>query len=749
MSERYYAHSSESADRQTWHKLAEHLTETGNKAAELLAGSECEELARTAGLLHDAGKYTAAFQRRLRGDPSRVNHSTAGAKIAIERYGQWIGKALAYTIAGHHAGLANGVNGARTSSLKDRLEDKAIEVPDKAWQGEIEIAKKLNVPTLKMRNRETIGLRIALMIRMVFSALVDADYLDTEAYYAKLESAKPLRGGHPALDELATRLDTHLKVLEAIAKKSPVNALRHEVLAHARDRAKENPGIFTLTVPTGGGKTLTSLAFALEHARTHGLSRVIYVIPYTSIIEQTASVFREALRSGESGEAEFVIEHHSTFDEEDAQSREGRKKLQLAMENWDAPIIVTTAVQFFESLFAARPSRCRKVHSVMNSVIVLDEAQTLPLRVLRPCVTTLDELALNWGSTVVLCTATQPALTAPEFEGGFEDAREIAPPPQALYQRLKRAEIVHAGKMQDAELIEQLSEHRQGMCIVNTRRHARELYEAIGHLEGALHLTTLLCAKHRQAKLAKVRERLSANAPVHLIATSLVEAGVDIDFPTVWRAETGLESIIQAAGRCNREGRRTQGCTYVFEPEREAGGPEIQQLAAAARTVMREHSDPASLDAIRDYFREIYWIKGKEALDAKQIERRLNERAKAMEFAFEDVAEDFRIIDTAAVPIIVPYEGVDGQDHTVAVLTEKLRQVERPGMIARQLQPYVVSVWPKIRTRLIVTGAASIIEEQKWGQQFVLLENRNLYDKETGLHWADPVAMAPNTLIIG
>ena len=744
---RYYAHTSESDSRDTWHGLAEHLIATGSRARAMLGATGCEELAEVAGLLHDLGKYTSAFQRRLSGDGSRVNHSTAGAKVAVERYGPLIGKVLAYAIAGHHAGLANGVAGGRISSLKDRLDDKTVPAVDKAWQREIELPDSLKPPAIKLRETQSAGFGASFLIRMVFSALVDADFLDTEAYFASLENRQTPRGGHPGLDDLLHRLDAHLDTLAARSETSDVNALRHQVLLNARRKATEPPGLFTLTVPTGGGKTLTSLAFALDHAKRHRLSRVIYVIPYTSIIEQTASVFREALGTDGSDASEFVVEHHSTFDEERIGGREAKEKLRLAMENWDAPIIVTTAVQFFESLFANRPSRCRKLHNIANSVVILDEAQTLPLKFLRPCVTALDELARNWRTSIVLCTATQPALTAPDFSGGFDSPREIAPDPRHLYQRLKRAQIVRAGTVDDSELVARLRESPQSMCIVNTRRHARELYESIRDLEGSFHLTTLLCACHRREKLNTVRMRLNEGAPVRLVATSLVEAGVDIDFPVVWRAEAGLESIIQAAGRCNREGRWERGWTYVFEPECERGGPETQQLAAAARGVMRRYDDPGSLDAIRDYFQEVYWIKG-DSLDAKQIERRLNERAKAMEFPFESVAADFELIESSLVPVIVPYRGQTGEDGTVDALAEKLRWIERPGGIARLLQPYVVSVWPRIRSTLIATGAASVIEEAKFGQQFVLLTNIRLYDEETGLSWDDPVVMNSESLIV-
>ena len=734
----YYAHSSDSPDRDSWHPLAMHLENTGARAAAFLGSTGRDDIGRAAGLLHDLGKYTKEFQDRLAGDITRVDHSTAGAKVAIERYGSTLGKMLAFCIAGHHAGLANGVDGRRTGALTDRLA-RPTPIPDPAWEEEIEIPQ-LTPPRLRPRDAETAAFCASFLIRMVFSSLVDADFLDTESYFGELEKKARPRGQHPPLPELAGRLDAHLEMLAAGAGGGLVNDLRQEVLGHARQKATEPPGLFTLTVPTGGGKTLTSLAFALKHAVHHGLSRIIYVIPYTSIVEQTASVFRSALAAGDADEADLVVEHHSSFDEVRIQQREARDKLRLAMENWDAPIIVTTAVQFFESLFANRPSRCRKLHNIANSVVILDEAQTLPLKFLRPCVAALDELARNWRTSIVLCTATQPALAASDFSGGLENLREIAPEPQRLYRTLKRARICRAGPMDDAEVAERLRESPQALCIVNTRRHAKELFESIRELEGGGHLTTLMCARHRREKLESVRGRLREGDAVRLVATSLVEAGVDVDFPVVFRAEAGLESIIQAAGRCNREGKAPMGDIVVFQPAdagRHKSPPETAQLAAAAREVMRHHDDPTSLEAIEDFFRQVYWIKGS-ALDAHRILARIAERRSSLDFPFEDIAAEFRLIETGMVPVIVPYRGEDGADDRVDGLLRELEWRERPGRISRHLQPYAVQVPPSARAALLSAGAARTVREADFSLQFVVLENLDLYRRDVGLTWEEP-----------
>lgn len=728
----YFAHSSDAVARENWHPLAQHLRETADRAADFLSSAGRAEFGRAAGLLHDLGKYSLEFQRRLRGGP-RVDHSSAGADEAIKHYGNALGKLIAFCVAGHHTGLANGVNGNRITALEDRLASK-FPSPAPEWKREIQLPE-IAAPRIKTRGRDMAGFSFAFLVRMVYSALVDADYLDTAAWYAGLRDAEPRTAEHPTLGDLAPRLDAYLAGLMEKAEDSDVNELRQRVLLHAKSRATEATGLFTLTVPTGGGKTLTSLAFALDHAKHHGLARVIYVIPYTSIAEQTADVFREALLERKA--RPFIVEHHSAFDSERSHVTEGEAKLRLATENWDAPIIVTTAVQFFESLFSNRPARCRKLHNIANSVVVLDEVQMLPLKLLRPCVAALDELARNWRTSIVLCTATQPALEVPTFSGGFENTRELATEPLQLSRALKRVRIRDRGPVDDLEVAEGMRSSHQSLCIVNTRRHARELYARIRDADGALHLTTLMCAAHRREVLERARVRLADSLPVRLVSTSLIECGVDVDFPVVWRAAAGLESVVQAAGRCNREGRAETGDVFVFEPRDRDGRrppPEVQQRADAMRNVMRQQADPLELEAIQAYFKEVYWIKGDE-LDAEGILAMIRERMRSCDFPFETIAERFRMIETILAPVIVPYRGVDGRNTTVERLLEALEQEEVVGLgnLARRLQPYVVSVTPNARDRLVASGKARYVREDRFGKQFAVLSAPDLYRSDVGL----------------
>ena len=744
----FFAHSHPSLKSARWHALSEHLDNTGARAAAFLDAVNAADLGRAAGLLHDLGKYSDEFQQRLAGKASRVDHSTAGAQIAMKRYPGPLGKIIAYCVAGHHAGLANGVNGQTISALADRIAGSPPAL-DPVWRTEVALPDILP-PPIKPRDASRAGFSAAFLIRMLFSALVDADFLDTGAWFTQIDGRSTTPRHRPGLQQLLERLDLHLAKLAAKAAPTEVNRLRRQVLTHARTMAAQRPGLFTLTVPTGGGKTLSSLAFALEHAVRHGQERVIYVIPFTSIVEQTAAVFRRALREGQLDPADYVLEHHSAFDEDRIGQREARDKLQLAMENWDAPIVVTTAVQFFESLFANRPSRCRKLHNIANSVVILDEAQTLPLNLLLPCVSALDELARNWRSSIVLCTATQPALQARHgFNGGLDHVREIAPDPRRLYRSLRRTRIRHAGKLDDEQLRQRLLRSRQALCIVNTRRHARELFESLRDTPGSFHLSTAMCARHRRDALHDVRERLDGDRPVRLVATSLIEAGVDVDFEVVYRAEAGLESIIQAAGRCNREGRSETGNVYVFEPAPAPGrkpSPEVAQFASAARSVLRHHEDPQSLSAITDYFREVYWIKGSE-LDAHRILSQLNERRRSLDFPFEAIARQFRLIETDMVPVIVPYAGRSRRDRIVARLLEELRWVERPGRIARRLQPYLVPVPRRVREHLLAADAASMIREDAFAEQFVVLTHPDLYRHDTGLNWHHPEYRTAESLV--
>jgi CRISPR-associated endonuclease/helicase Cas3 len=734
MSDVLYAHSRADAPEADWEPLARHLGEVAELAASYAAGFGGEALARATGLLHDVGKASARFQAYLRGEAASTDHSTAGAQLALQRYGPKLGKLLAFCVAGHHAGLADGA-GADGASLAARLRKQVAPYDD--WQGlGLPLPESLPPPSGFVPRPGREGFQLAFLTRMLFSCLVDADWLCTERF----AQGGAEREAWPGLAELATKLEAHLGHLQTSAVDSPVNQQRRRILEQVRAGAALAPGLFSLTVPTGGGKTLASLAFALDHARRHGLAHVIYVIPFTSVVEQTAAVFRMAL-----GE-DAVLEHHSAFDPaslrsdaEREEERSGEERCRQAAENWDAPVVVTTAVQFFESLFAAARGHCRKLHRIARSVVVLDEAQTLPLHLLLPCVAAIDELARNYRASVVLMTATQPALRAGDLPGGLAEVRELAPDGLDHEPAFRRVRVAHAGPLADDALATRILSERQVLCVVNTRRHARELYEILREAEGACHLSTLMCAAHRRAVLAAIRARLKAEAPVRLVATSLIEAGVDISFPRVLRAEAGLDQVAQAAGRCNREGELGAGLGLVetFESPDRRLPPEIAQRAAAGRAALRRGGDPLSDAAVAAFFAELYTLKGDLALalDREGIMRDLHDRRSSLDFPFATVGRRFRMIEDAMAPVIVPW------DQEALALVRALEHAPRIGGIARRLQPYTVGVPRPVRASLVAAGAVQPVRQDDHPDQFAVLANMGLYRHDVGLTWDDPSFM--------
>ena len=744
----YYAHSAQDKlgnllPYEHWQTLQSHSVNVGEMAAEFARVFGTQEIACQTGKLHDLGKYSEAFNHRLHGGPP-VDHATAGAKIAVKRWGDVIGKLMAFCIAGHHAGLANGNGeGDNRRTLKQRLALQfGADIPalDNLWQQEIKLPQNLSAPPLKADAHHPF-FSYAFFTRMLYSCLVDADYLDTEAFYSNLENEAVQRGGYPDLNSLQHNFNQFINAFrrriaqaseqtEAEKRNAALNRLRSEILDYAVEQAAQPQGLFTLTVPTGGGKTFTSMAFALEHAKRHGMRRVIYVIPFTSIIEQNAAEFRKAF--GELGE-QAVLEHHSTFDDGKLQGEATKDKLRLASENWDAPIVVTTAVQFFESLFADRSSRCRKLHNIAGSVIILDEAQMLPLNLLLPIMQAIKELAQNYRCSVVMCTATQPAVQAENgFYRGFENVREIAPKPTALFDKLRRTTVQHIGTQTDADLLAKFAEHPQMLVIVNNRRHARSLYDQAKHLDGTFHLTTLMCAKHRSQKLDEIRGRLKNGEPCRVIATSLIEAGVDVDFPLVMRAEAGLDSVAQAAGRCNREGKRPSENSFVwiFAPEEQwKAPPELAAQAAVMRLTTDSFSDDLlSTQAVAAYFAELYQLKGSE-LDNKKILKMHNDTGQSLDFPFQTIADKFRMIESHMQPLIIPFD-VEAES-----LISSLHHADYIGGLLRKLQPYTVQIPEKALAALYKAGRIEPINEQNFGKQFYALIGLDLYDEVAGLSW--------------
>ena len=568
------------------------------------------------------------------------------------------------------------------------------------------------------------GFSVSFLTRMVFSTLVDADWLETERFMSG--EAKP-RGQYAGMEALTHEFEQYIQ--RFANPQNAINRKRTETLHACLAKADQKPGFFTLTVPTGGAKTLTSMAFALKHAVTHGLHRIIYVIPFTSIIEQNAAVFREAL--GPLGQ-DNVLEHHSNLDWEQLRrnaDQEGDsvvEKLKLAAENWDIPIVVTTNVQFFESLFASKKSRARKLHNIANSVVIFAEVQMLPRDFLKPCLLATSELVQNYGVSVVLSTATQPALQ--DFFPVRTVFTELAPDPPVLFDFYRRVQVKDLGKLTDAALLERLNAHPEVLCIVNTRRHAKGLFDGLAG-EESFHLSTLMCPAHRKATLATIRQRLAQGQPCRVISTQVMEAGIDVDFPMGYRAMAGLDSIIQAAGRVNREGKCSSGDMFVFQPQTEfikRTPVFIEQTAAVAQATLREFAaDPTTLAAIRSYYHQLYTLQNEKAFDARQIMNHFDKGTNRPDFDFKTAAENFRLIDDDTVAVIIPY------DDEAKQLLDALKAALFPSAILRKLQVFTVNIYEREFLALQSQGAIQTIHER-----YHVLDDQWLdttYHRETGL----------------
>ena len=726
----YFAHSKEGFDKSEWQRLIDHLTNTGNLAFALGGDAGISELAQVAGRLHDIGKYSQAFQRRLDGSKRRVDHSSAGAQEIYTLFGQdpmqkWPATILAYCIAGHHTGLPNygsvidvEDNGTLLSRLdpnKNRLEDYS------AYKTETDPATlALKLRTIKpIKNHP--GFSVSFLTRMVFSTLVDADWLETETY---MNGGKKPRGEYASIETLCQKFNLFLQKYDKPVE--AINQKRTETLKACLEKSAEKQGFFTLTVPTGGGKTLASMAFALNHAVAHGLKRIIYVIPFTSIIEQNAAVFKECL-----GE-ENILEHHSNFDWEghkrgadgelpDNQTNSALGKLKLAAENWDIPIVVTTNVQFFESLFASQKSRNRKLHNLAKSVIIFDEAQMLPREYLQPCMCAVQELVQNYGASAVFCTATQPALK--RFLPDVPEFTELAPNPQELFGFYRRIQVRNQGKLTDAELLGQMNAQPQALCIVNTRKHAKGLFDGLAE-NGRFHLSTLMCPAHRKQTLVAIRERLKNGEICRVVSTQVMEAGIDLDFPVGYRALAGLDSVIQAAGRVNREGKKPSAEVHVFEPDTEfirRTPTYIKQTASVAKSILREFAkDPTSIEAINAYFEQLYTLHdSKHAFDAKEILACLD---KSDGFDFKTAAERFKLIENNTVAVIIPY------NEEAMRLVNELGYTPYPASTVRKLQSYTVNIYEQEFQALNAKGVIAMVADI-----YAVLNDMGYYDAQTGI----------------
>ena len=709
----YYAHVRENANgNKEYQTVAQHLAGTAELCRGFAAAFGAEADGELAGLTHDIGKCTEEFQNRLLNDGPIVDHATAGAMACAVRGNLYVSAC----VAGHHGGLPDFGNMKTARKDDGTFYGRLLKGRDEQYLDRCGESGVALPPPPASAAQELAPLQASFWTRMLYSCLVDADFLDTEQFM----NGERGRGGYDDIPTLLARLQAYIEPWQQ--PKTELNRLRCEILNTCLNAGGKPKGIYTLTVPTGGGKTVASLAFALRHAVEHGMQRVIYVIPYTSIIDQNAQVFRNILGSGN------VLEHHSgvQFDLSDGAPAEDVRKA-LATENWDMPVVVTTAVQLFESLYAARSSQCRKLHNLANSVIIFDEAQMLPLPHLRPYVAAMASLAEQFHSTVVLCTATQPSLDdllhtyAPDCP-----ATELCPQTAALYDRFRRVTFRQSGTLTDEALAEQLSEQRQVLCIVNSRKAAQSVY-ALLPPDGTYHLSTLMIPAQRQALLGEIRERLRQGKPCRVVSTSLIEAGVDVDFPAVYRELAGLDSVMQAAGRCNREGKRPAEESIVTIFERTELPPLLFQTAiGAAREALGGDRDPAEPETMARYFHSLRDLSG-DALDKQGVIKAFTQGNEGCEFPFRTVAEKFHLIDRNTYTVYIPYgEGAD--------LLRQLQDGECSKGLYRKLGRYAVSVYDKHFQALYHAGALLTARDvPALDEDSAILTDLTLYSETMGL----------------
>ncbi|MFC1745937.1 CRISPR-associated helicase Cas3' [Candidatus Riflebacteria bacterium] len=745
------------------HLLENHLFSVADMAREMAQpfGPDWAELA---GLWHDLGKYQKAFQLYIRkksgfeaenahieNAPNRVTHSTAGAVFARDILGDY-GDILAYIIAGHHAGLVDWESAeVGQKGLKFRLANGA-----KCYQDALD--EKIPASILKRDKKpdpipppfslNEDDLTFSLWIRMLFSCLVDADFLDTERY---MEPEKfLLRGRYPSLAVLFERFQKNINNLRNSSPFSTINEIRNKVLSNCLEKAKHSPGIFSLTVPTGGGKTLSGLAFGLKHAIKWNKKRIVFAIPFTSIIEQNAAVFRSFLEEQD----EIVIEHHSNLEgkNETARSR-------LAAENWDAPIIVTTNVQLFESLFSTKTRRCRKIHNLVNSVIILDEAQQIPRDFQEPITRLMQEMAKNYGVTWVLSTATQPELGENKDSfgrlllKGLKNVHEIILTPEKIFKKLKRVEVdlphLDSPRLSWEELTEKLESKEVVLAIVNTRKHARELFSLMPEDENTFHLSAQMCPIHRSHVLDIVKRKLKEfhegndQFSLRVISTQLVEAGVDIDFPVVFRAMAGLDSIAQSAGRCNREGKmKTPGKVIVFRPPEDAPPGILRQGQQITEELLDYDiiKEPLSPNNLARFFKLLNSKGERDKYDILPLLKPPMNGDAPLSVFFRTADKKFRLINNADIGVIVPYVSPGHEESPVIEWLNILENDAGQRWVLRKLQAYCVNL-PETQVKIMVAEGAIDIK----AGQYVLIESR--YDQKLGILPPETMLSAENSVL--
>lgn len=728
---KYISHvkKSDTGEGYVFQSNEDHLNGVAKLAESFASEFSMGSWGRVLGLLHDKGKEQKTFQEYIMKNSGfrpeltvsgEHNHAFVGGLLAKSIYGNGSESLLCNQIMSHHSGLHDYCHIQET--LKKDIPLDVNRCVEKI---------QLNRPPFTLspiKGCKGMTPDANHLSRMLFSCLVDADYLDTELFM-DVESARK-RINDIKLESLLPLLEVYIDNLQKCSAISEVNTIRRQVQERCISMSNVGKGYYSLTVPTGGGKTLSALVWALRHAVRNGMKRIIIAIPYTSIIVQTASILKQIF-----GE-EAVLEHHSNFDPKSFTSKDMQHKAKLATENWDYPIVVTTNVQLFESMFSNKPSECRKLHNIANSVIILDEVQMLPTDFLQPIVDALKSYQRMFGISVLFTTASQPVLSG-MIEGcnpkaafqGIDNITEIIPKEYALHEKLRRVclEIGDTGSSYD-EIAERLSRHDKVLCIVNTRNDAREIYERLPKEGLTIHMSKMMCPLHVSKTIQEIKQALSDNSEtvIRVVATQLIEAGVDIDFPVVYRQEAGLDSILQAAGRCNREGKLDMATTYVFSIAKEHILHGSIKDANNARLNMTNVDDWFAPEAMTEYFRQLYCRK--ETFDQKDIKTLLY---KPAEMCFEEASKVFRLIEEVGKTVVVNMG--DSMD-----LIERIKSDGISYSLMKQLSQYCVNIHDRDFQKLKSYGA---VEEVIEGIHVV--NDRAQYDENIGLrldnHWMNEI----------
>lgn len=716
---KYIAHRRE--DDGAVQYVDEHVLSVAQIAEKFAQIFECGNIAYICGLLHDIGKFSEEFLKRIVENGPKCDHSTAGAQL-FKRLNCPTGDWFAYIILGHHGGLPDYWNEKEMGTFFERMGKK---VPDySAYKTAFQDEEFIIEEPPKFKQNGDWGFKVSFLIRMLYSCIVDADYLDTEHFMHK---GKVDRKIEVDFSMLQRKLD---EKLAGFKQDTLVNQYRKKVLDSCLEAALRKPGMFQLTVPTGGGKTIASVAFALKHLHYNKdqFRRIIYVIPYCSIIEQNAKVF-----TGIFGE-NIVLEHHSNYDF-DGKEDDFNDKKKLASENWDMPLVVTTNVQFFESLFSNKPSKCRKLHNIAGSILIFDEVQAIPTNYLAPCMQAIEELVQEYGCSAVLCSATQPKLD--RFFHYKLPIYELSNDPDSIFEALKRTRLIKLGEIDEEDLVNRINQTDQVLVVINKRKTTKQIYNKLKEIDpnNIYHLSTDMCPEHRKAMIAEIRDRLNLKLPCKVISTNLIEAGVDLDFQAVYRELAGIDSIIQAAGRANREGKRENlGEVYVFSfikdedrvSTKNPYGKYLDQCAEHALKIIEKYDDIFCIQAIDEYFTNLYKDLEQKEFDGRDILKRTKDFFDngKFRFNFKELADMFKLIDEDTYPVLVPYKEsakaeIERISNPYYIFTKKDIRANQKYMVNLRMQDYI---------KMQKQGRIKKISEG-----FAVLTNEKEYKDDTGL----------------